>query len=194
MGQLIDIPITANGAIKADIKDSIASGKIYVGDSSNTSSEVSISGDATLNNTGVLTIATGAIDNAKLSAPKLTAYQETFAFGDMTDGGGTSGTFDLTTTVPEGAVFVQSFIDSVTGFTGDTSATITIGDGSDVDRYNTGTPDVFTTADHISAGSPSGTTYHSADKTPTITVTSGSSFASVAAGSLTVTLLWYQSV
>jgi len=44
----------------------------------------------------------------------------------MTDGGAASGTFDLNTSIPEGAVFVQSFIDAVTGFAGDTSAVITI--------------------------------------------------------------------
>ena len=139
-------------------------------------------------------LAANSITNVKISVPKLVTYQETFAFGDMTDGGGTTGTFDLSVTIPEGAIVAQSFIDAVTGFAGDTSATYQLGDGTDVDRYNTGTPDVFTTADHISAGAVSGTGYHSADKTPKVTITSGAAFASVTAGAMTVTIMYYQSV
>lgn len=136
----------------------------------------------------------GEMANAALSAPKIAFIQETVAFGDFTDGGGTSGTIELSTDIPEGAVVMQSFIDAVTGFAGDTSAVITIGDGSDVDRYNTGTPNVFATADHVSAGAVSGTAYHSAAKTPTITITSGSAWSSVTAGQATITIAYYQSV
>ncbi len=129
-----------------------------------------------------------------LPAPTVKAYQETFAFGDMTDGGGATGTFDLSVSIPEGAIVIQSFIDAVTGFAGDTSATYQLGDDTDADRYNTGTPDVFATADHISAGAVSGTAYHSSAKTPKVTITSGSAFASVTAGQMTVTIFYYQSV
>lgn len=141
-----------------------------------------------------LDITTNTLVNSDLKVPVLRVYQETFAFGDMTDGEGTSGTFDLTLTIPEGAIVTQSFIDDVTGFAGDTSAVITIGDGTDVDRYNTGTPNVFATADHISAGAVSGTAYHADAKTVTVTITSNADFTNVSAGELTITIFYYQSV
>lgn len=133
----------------------------------------------------------GSITNSKLLVPKVVTYQETISFDDFTDGGSTAGTLELSTTIPAGAVFMQALIDDVTGFTGDTSAVMTIGDGSDVDRYNTGTPNVFATATAISAGAPSGTAFHSAAATPTITVTSNADFTSVSAGAATITLFYY---
>lgn len=136
----------------------------------------------------------GSIQLSDMAAPTLKVYQESFVLADMTDGGTTAATFDLSVSIPEGAIVLQSFIDDVTGFAGDTSAVATIGDGSDVDRYNTGTPDVFTTADHISAGAVSGTAYHAAAKTPKITITAATEWGDVTAGGMTVTIFYYQSV
>jgi len=135
-----------------------------------------------------------SVSNAKLTTPKLNIIQETVAFGDFTDGGAAVGTFELSTDIPVGAYVVQSSIDSVTGFTGDTSCTLTIGDGTDADRYNTGTPSIFTTASAVDAGAVSGTSFHSAAKTPTLTATSGSDWGAVTAGSVTVTIFYYEAV
>lgn len=112
----------------------------------------------------------------------------------LTDGGGASGTKTLSSSIPKGAVVVQSFLTDITGFAGDTSAVVTIGDGSDVDRYNTGTPNVFATATDISAGVPSGTAFHAAAVAPVVTVTSATDITSVisnGAGQMTVTILYY---
>jgi hypothetical protein len=130
--------------------------------------------------------------NSVLAPPKIETYQETVAFGAFTDGGSTAGTLALSTSIPAGAVFLRSLVHGLTGFAGDTSATLTIGDGTDVDRYNTGTPDMFTTAAAgVDVGAPSGTLFHSAAKTPTLTITSASDWGLVTAGALTVTLFWY---
>lgn len=124
---------------------------------------------------------------------RLVSYQETVAYDDFTDGGSTAGTFALGISIPAGAVFARSLVTDVTGFAGDTSAVLTIGDGSDVDRYNTGTPSVFATAAAgADMGAPSGTAHHSAAATPTLTVTSATDFTAVSAGALTVTLFWYE--
>ncbi len=135
-----------------------------------------------------------AVTNAKLGKPKLTTIQETVAFGDFTDGGAAVGTFELSTDIPVGAYVVQASIDDVTGFAGDTTCTLTIGDGTDVDRYNTGTPNIFATATAIDAGGVSGTSFHSAAKTPTLTATAGSDWGAVTAGSVTVTIFYYEAV
>lgn len=116
--------------------------------------------------------------------------QETVALADFTDGGAAVGTYTMKQTIPLGAVVLRSQIQAVTGFIGDVSATITIGDGTDVDRYNTGTPSVFTTADSVDAGALSGTAYHSAAKTPVLTVTSSSDWGLVTDGELTVKIFY----
>lgn len=107
-------------------------------------------------------------------------------FSAFTDGGGAAGTLALTETIPQGAFVERVILQDVTGFTGDTSAVITVGDGTDVDRYNTGTPSVFTTANAIDLGAPSGTQIHTAAATVTLTVTSGSDWGAVSAGAATV--------
>lgn len=122
------------------------------------------------------------------------SIQQTVSVSSFTDGGSTAGTLAMNATIPKGAVVVQTFLTDIVGFAGDTSAVITVGDGTDVDRYNTATPDVFTTATDISAGAVSGTAFHSASKTPTLTITSATDFTAVktnALGQVTVTILYY---
>jgi hypothetical protein len=116
---------------------------------------------------------------------------ETVAFDDFTDGGAAVGTFDLATPIPAGATFLSAAVTALVGFTGNVSAVLTIGDGTDVDRYNTGTPSVYTTsATGIAVGAPSGVQYHTAEKTVRLTVTSSSDFTAVTAGSMTVQLTY----
>lgn len=114
--------------------------------------------------------------------------QQTVARSAFTDGGSTSGTYTLTAgTIPVGATVLGSAVTAITGFTGDTSAVLIIGDGTDTDRYNTGTINVFTTAaGGIDAGLPSGLRYHPAAKSIVLTVTSAADFTNVSAGSVTV--------
>lgn len=117
---------------------------------------------------------------------------ETVAYDDFTDGGAAVGTFDLTVgTIPIGATVIAVAITAVTGFTGDTSAVITIGDGTDADRYNTGTPSIFATAaGGVSVGAISGVAYHAAAATVKLTVTTNADFTSVSAGSLTIEITY----
>lgn len=115
---------------------------------------------------------------------------ERIGFAAFTDGGSTAGTLALANKIPQGAFVRQVTLLNVTGFTGDTSAVITLGDGSDVDRYNTGTPSVFANANAIDVGVPSGTKIHTADATVTVTVTSGSDWGKVEAGAATLRI-WY---
>lgn len=135
------------------------------------------------------------IPNANIAVPKLVIYQETVTRAQFTDGGSTAGTYSLAHTIPAGARFAFALVHGITGFIGDTSAVIIIGDGTDTDRYNTGTPSVFTTAAAgVDMGAPSGTAWHTAAKTPILTVTSGADFTNVSAGALTVTLYYYRPV
>jgi hypothetical protein len=117
--------------------------------------------------------------------------QETVSYSDFTDGGSTAGTYTFTDTIPAGARVMGCEIKAITGFTGDTSAAITIGDGSTADRYNTGTPNVFATAAAgVDAGVVSGTAWNATAITPVLTVTSNADFTSVAAGQVTVRIYY----
>jgi hypothetical protein len=122
----------------------------------------------------------------------LGVISETIARADFTDGGAAVGTYVMKTVIPAGAFVIQTLLQDVTGFTGDTSATVTIGDGTDVDRYNTGTPSLFTTAVVIEAGVPSGVKSHLVEKSVTVTVTSAADFTAVVAGSVTVKIYFFR--
>lgn len=120
------------------------------------------------------------------------SIRETLALTDFTDGGSTAGTATLSTTLPVGAWVHRVLYKNVTGFAGDTSATIAIGDGTDVDRWGAASlPSVFATAAALDAGAVSGTPLVTTAVAPVITVTSGSDFGAVSAGSVTVCIFFY---
>lgn len=126
-------------------------------------------------------------------ASAIRTYKQTVTRAEFTDGGATSGTFVLSATIPAGAIMLKSAVTAITGFTGDTSATLQIGDGSTAARYSTGTPSVFTTAAQgVDMGAVSGTAWHTAAVTTvTLTVTTAADFTSCTAGQLDVTLFYY---
>jgi hypothetical protein len=115
-------------------------------------------------------------------------------YTQFTDGLSTSGTKSLNGTLPVGAYLDKAQVSNVTGFTGDTSAVVTISGGvdvtTDVDGYMTGTPSVFTTVAGLVVGVPSGVRTVTTAGIPLVTVTSAADFTNVAAGAMTVTLFY----
>ena len=123
---------------------------------------------------------------------ELRSFTESFVYSAFTDGGGTTGTHAMTNKLPKGAQFVAAIIKVPVAWVNDSSATIQLGDGSNVDRYSAGTPSIFTAAPNgIVAGVPSGDLHHTAEATVTITVTGGSDFTSINAGTLIVTMMYF---
>lgn len=116
--------------------------------------------------------------------------QQRFSYSDFTDGGGDTGTLVLDEGIPVGAFVDRVILENVTGFTGDTSAVMTVGDGTDADRYNATTIDVFTTAAVLDGGAPSGVQAHLVAKSVTVTVTSAANFTAVTAGAATLKLFY----
>jgi hypothetical protein len=131
-----------------------------------------------------------ALDQAWGNLGGVGVIQETVLYSAFTDGGGASGTYTMKQTIPVGAVVLRSQIEGVTGFTGNVSATLTIGDGTDADRYNTGTPSIFTTDTSVDAGAVSGTAWHDAAKTPVLTVAASTDFTLITAGRVTVKIFY----
>lgn len=140
---------------------------------------------------GTLTNCTG-LPAASVLAPAIRVLTETHTAASFTDGGATTGTKSFTGTLPIGAITLGTKVIVNAGFAGDTTAVMTIGDGSDVDRYNTGLIDVFTTAANgVQSGVPSGSLLHTAVATPVLTVTTGADFTNALAGGGSVTVSIY---
>jgi len=111
-------------------------------------------------------------------------------YADFVDGGAAVGTLVLDGVIPAGAYFLACQVTHLVGFAGDTSCTLTVGDGTDADRYNTGTPSIFASANAAVMGVPSGTREHTATKNVTLTATSGSDWGAVTAGSFRIRLVF----
>jgi hypothetical protein len=60
--------LTSDAQTQISDLTTLADGKIYVGDATNAAAEVSLSGDITMTNTGVTTIANNAVTNVKIAA------------------------------------------------------------------------------------------------------------------------------
>lgn len=126
------------------------------------------------------------------SAGMLRKATITVAKSAFTDGLAAVGTYSTGVTIPAKATFLYTAVEAVTAFSGDTSAVLIAGDGTDTDRYNTGTLNVFATAaGGVAAGDPSGVKYHAVAKEIVLTVTSAADFTNVAAGgSVTISFFW----
>lgn len=117
--------------------------------------------------------------------------QRVASVSEFTDGGGTSGTLTLSQQIPDKAYFEKCLLRNltVTG-AGITTLVIIVGDGTDTDRYNTGTPSIAANADIVVMGAPSGTREHVDAKSVTLTVTEGSDFGDVTTLAFTIQLFY----
>jgi len=106
----------------------------------------------------------------------LQIYQETVLVSQFTDGGAAAGMYTCSFQLPVNFWLDRAILTDVTGFAGDTTAVVIIGDGSDHDRLNTGTPSVATTQTIVNLGVPSGVLPVTTAFAPRITVTGGSDF------------------
>lgn len=131
----------------------------------------------------------GKLKNVKTGS-FLDYIEERVEQSQFTDGGAAVGTYVLKQQIPVGASVIQALVTDVVAFAGDTSCTLTIGDGTDADRYNTGTPSIFAATDMVTMGAPSGVREHSAAKSVTLTATSASDWGSVTGGALTVRIVY----
>lgn len=158
-------------------------------------SNVTVDGTVTAPTVSVSgTVTAGALAATGAAIPKVIAA--TVGHSSFTNGT-TVGTYALPGTIPAGAVFYWTAVTAIgQGFQGspNATATMTIGDGTDADRY-TGTAgiNVFTTAaGGADAGTPSGVLAHTAAKTPVITITPGSVWGSITAGTVSVRMYYFE--
>jgi trimeric autotransporter adhesin len=88
----------------AKLASNLPSGQIFVGNGSNTATGVAMSGDATISNTGILTIATNAIESSNISDGSITAAKLDGGVGVWSVSGGniyrSSGNVAIGTSTP----------------------------------------------------------------------------------------------
>jgi hypothetical protein len=125
--------------------------------------------------------------------------RQTVGYADFTDGTGTSGTLALPATIPAGSWVIGCKVDVVTGFTGDATAVMDVGDGSDADKFSYTTFNVYTAATQLmeqadagAAGTETGLAMVTSDATPTLTVTGGADFTSITAGELEIAIYYIE--
>ena len=121
---------------------------------------------------------------------------ETVPVSAFTDGGSTVGTYAMLGSLPKGAIVLGTKVLVPGAFAGDTTALATIGDGTDVDRYNTSTLNVFAALPNgVEAGVPSGAKLLTAVNNPVITITGTADFTSIvtdAGGIITVEIMYVE--
>lgn len=175
----------------------VLSGQMLVGDGTDLI-PVTPSGAFTIDSAGVSTLGSAVAANSVLAKPRLRIIREQLLASALTDGGAAVGTKVMSTlAIPAGAWVHKALVDTIVGFTGDTTAVLTLGDGTTANRYMTGSPSLFTTAAAgVDVGVVSGTAWHTAAKTVTATVTSTADVTPVLAsgGSCFVTIAFYEPV
>lgn len=112
-------------------------------------------------------------------------------YADFTDNEDATGTYTSKIVLPVGFLIERAWLTGVTGFTGSSTCTLTIGDGSDDDRLHAGTPSIFTTAATIDMGAPSGTQLVATAFSPVLIATEDSDWGDVTAGALTLHVMGY---
>jgi hypothetical protein len=116
----------------SSILGELAPGKIIVGSSEGVATDVDMSGDATISNTGVVTIATGAVEESMLIAPSvdgLHAKRIARATYDFAVYGGEVGNIGLGVSLPDNAIITRSWytvLDNLTSANGNATVALSI--------------------------------------------------------------------
>jgi hypothetical protein len=192
---------------------------VVIGQAASTGSGVVVTGDVTLNSAGVTAIGANKVltamisDNqitsAKISANQVTTAkisdaQVTFAKLAFPKWGlltttltsalftqvASEATIDTGLVIPIKALVMQTFVKVTEAFLNAGQALITVGDGTDPDRYNTGAPSVSATSSNIVMGDPSGIKTHVVTKNVNVTLSCATNLANLTSGSMQVDVLY----
>ena len=130
------------------------------------------------------------------------SIRQRVSYSDFTDGGGTTGTIALSTTIPAGSFGIGTKVDVLTAFTSasDTStAVMNVGDGSDVDKFSYTTFNVFVAANGLmeqhdagSGGTETGFSLITSEATVTLTITEDSAFSHITQGELEIAIYYLE--
>jgi hypothetical protein len=125
--------------------------------------------------------------------PTRKLVSQTIDFDDFTDNGDASGYIDFTTAdVPAGSLIVGWKAVVATGFTGDTTGVIEVGVSGDTDAWSSDAAQSVLASATVGSAPQASEAFVGAAATPRVTVTGGSDFGLVAAGSMTVTVFYVE--
>lgn len=123
-GAITNAKVSASAAIAFSKLAALTSAHILVGNGSNVATDVAMSGDATLANTGAITIANGAVSKAKLATSIQPAGVIKFASQFTTLGGAAAEAITVTGALATDLAFVQ-LVDGGTGVVSVVKAVVT---------------------------------------------------------------------
>ena len=113
--------------------------------------------------------------------------------GDFTDNGDATGYIDFTSAaIPAGAIVVGWKAVVATGFTGDTTAVVEVGISGDTDAYSADATQSVLAVATVGSAAKEASAFVTAAATPRVTVTGGSDFGNISAGSMTLTVYYVE--
>ena len=113
------------------------------------------------------------------------------AIADFTDNGDATGYIDIDTDLPANAIVIGWKAVILTGFTGDTTAIMQVGIAGDLNKYSGITSVSCLTATTVGALGNTDNALAITSQTPRVTVTGGSDFGLITAGSMIVSLYYF---
>lgn len=111
---------------------------------------------------------------------------------DFTDNANTTGYIDFDYALPAGVIPIAWKAVATTGFTGDTSAVISVGISGDTDAFSADTAQSVFAAGTVGSSALAAAACDGIGDTvtPRVTVTGGSDFGGVTAGEMTVEIIY----
>ena len=131
------------------------------------------------------------IKPSQAGSAELLVLSRTFSFGDMTDGGGTSGFIDLAASLPVGAHVVGWSADVTVGFGGDTTAIVQVGVSGDVDKFSANTAKSVLAVAKVGSHALAADAVVDTAAAPRVTVTGAADFGSINVGTMTLRIHYY---
>lgn len=122
--------------------------------------------------------------------PQVGRIGQVVAHGDLTDQGGAYGTLDMNSDLPDGAVVLGSRARVIQAFDG-TNPDITVGTGSDVDRFQVGSEVGIGSTGEKDLGQPNGQpAVGSGGVTPQVRIGEDTDFGNISQGQVYVEVLY----
>lgn len=116
--------------------------------------------------------------------------KKTLDYSEFVDGGGATATYTISgQTMPIGSIAIQAGVDVNAAFEDGDGPTMQVGDGSDTDRYATNNVDLEA-AGQQDLGAIKGTAYLAAAKDVLLTITDGTYYGTITAGTVTVWVVY----
>lgn len=129
-------------------------------------------------------------DAAEVYSYQPAAVTQTISIADFTDGTGTSGYLDLSTQVPAGSLVLGWKFIATTGFSGDTTAVMTVGISGATTSFSADTTNSVVEAGTVVSAAVVATAACDSATTVRVTVTGGSDFGKITAGAGRI-IVWY---